>query len=239
MGTSKRMIAEARQLLGMGEKPPGSNQAPPVTKWYGMIGPWCDMAVSYAGNESGNRKVVGKFAWTVAHARWARKTGRWRYGVAGIRPGDIVFYAWEGALKIDNIDHVGIIEARRKGSFVTLEGNVGNKFKRMHRSSSRMVGYFRPAYDDAASLPSGPGGVPSGEILERGDSGPEVRKLQQNLNKLGAHPALAVDGDFGPKTETAVKAFQRRWRLAVDGQAGPITLGAIQRELKGAKPPAG
>ena len=44
--------------------------------------------------------------------------------------------------------------------------------------------------------------------LRYGSRGPAVMDLQQKLNALGARPALAVDGKFGPKTRRAVIRFQ-------------------------------
>jgi peptidoglycan hydrolase-like protein with peptidoglycan-binding domain len=35
---------------------------------------------------------------------------------------------------------------------------------------------------------------------------------------------LAVDGSFGPKTEKAVKAFQKKVKIEQDGHFGPISL---------------
>ncbi len=66
----------------------------------------------------------------------------------------------------------------------------------------------------------------AGVLLYRGMSGPAVVKLQQRL-KAVIVSQLVVDGDFGPKTEAAVRAFQasqyRRPPLAVDGVVGPAT----------------
>lgn len=65
----------------------------------------------------------------------------------------------------------------------------------------------------------GPSSAPSPvavKTLRRGSSGPDVAILQA---KLG----LPTDGKFGPATETAVKAYQRRARLTPDGIVGPAT----------------
>lgn len=61
--------------------------------------------------------------------------------------------------------------------------------------------------------------------LAKGSKGEAVRELQSALNSRGA--GLAVDGDFGPKTDAAVRAFQRANSLAVDGIVGPETWGAL------------
>jgi hypothetical protein len=62
-------------------------------------------------------------------------------------------------------------------------------------------------------------------MLFKGHGGPAVKLLQQLLNKNGAK--VLVDGDFGPATENAVKAFQRKRGLVVDGKVGPATWGAL------------
>ena len=45
--------------------------------------------------------------------------------------------------------------------------------------------------------------------LGRGDEGPQVLLLQRALVTLGFAPG-ALDGDFGPRTRTALLAFQRQ-----------------------------
>jgi peptidoglycan hydrolase-like protein with peptidoglycan-binding domain len=57
-----------------------------------------------------------------------------------------------------------------------------------------------------------------------------VRKLQKLLRQRGFLPEPAkVDGDFGPITEVAVKAFQEMHDLEVDGVVGPLTWAALAR----------
>lgn len=61
--------------------------------------------------------------------------------------------------------------------------------------------------------------------VRKGSKGAVVEQLQQALNRAGAK--LTVDGDFGGKTDTAVRAFQRKHKLAMDGVVGPETWAAL------------
>jgi len=66
--------------------------------------------------------------------------------------------------------------------------------------------------------------------LKLGSSGPDVQALQQRLSDLGFDPN-GLDGNFGPGTEKAVRAFQAANGLGVDGNVGPDTLAALQAGL--------
>lgn len=57
-----------------------------------------------------------------------------------------------------------------------------------------------------------------------GDSGSNVKKLQNALINLGYMPKGSADGQYGYQTYNAVKAFQKANSLEVDGVAGPMTL---------------
>jgi peptidoglycan hydrolase-like protein with peptidoglycan-binding domain len=70
--------------------------------------------------------------------------------------------------------------------------------------------------------------------LRKGDRGPEVARLQRMLNGVVRPPPhLREDGDFGAKTESAVKAFQSAERLIVDGIAGPVTMTRLSARFGG------
>lgn len=63
--------------------------------------------------------------------------------------------------------------------------------------------------------------------LGRGSSGEAVRDLQQRLGALGLDSAPDEPGRFGEGTETAVRQFQDRRGLRVDGVCGAETWGAL------------
>ena len=72
--------------------------------------------------------------------------------------------------------------------------------------------------------------------MQRGAQGDAVRGVQEEFRfrNLSGDPSkgLAVDGDFGPKTEAAVRGFQQALHadipsMAVDGVVGPMTWQAL------------
>lgn len=70
-------------------------------------------------------------------------------------------------------------------------------------------------------------------VLDRGDRGPTVEKLQELLRAAG-HGDLDRPGTFGPKTEAAVRAYQAARKLDVDGIVGAQTWTAILNSLPAA-----
>jgi Putative peptidoglycan binding domain len=62
-------------------------------------------------------------------------------------------------------------------------------------------------------------------LTRQGDQDHPVRTLQQLLRARGH--SVTVDGIFGPRTDAAVRDFQRQQGLAVDGIVGPDTWSAL------------
>ncbi|SFE60404.1 Putative peptidoglycan binding domain-containing protein [Alteribacillus iranensis] len=69
------------------------------------------------------------------------------------------------------------------------------------------------------------------KVLSIGDKGNEISQLQQQLKDLGYYKSN-VTGVFGPITEEAVRKFQRKNSLTVDGMAGPKTLNKLRHNPK-------
>jgi peptidoglycan hydrolase-like protein with peptidoglycan-binding domain len=77
-----------------------------------------------------------------------------------------------------------------------------------------------PAFADPGASASGGASASSEVIVKRGDRGPAVRRIQEELG-------ITADGIFGEQTERAVKRFQRSHNLVPDGIVGPLTRGAL------------
>ncbi|MBI3142590.1 MAG: M15 family metallopeptidase [Bacteroidetes bacterium] len=80
--------------------------------------------------------------------------------------------------------------------------------------------------------------------LKLGHKGPEVKRIQELLNLHGASPKLLEDGDFGPRTQAALREFQAGHfdrfgtGLAVDGIAGNETIWALSQLIQPVAPAA-
>ena len=74
------------------------------------------------------------------------------------------------------------------------------------------------------------GSVSPWPLVKQGDQQHPVQTLQYLLRARG-HP-VAVDGIFGPNTDSAVRAFQQQKNLSVDGVVGPNTWSALIVQVK-------
>lgn len=71
------------------------------------------------------------------------------------------------------------------------------------------------------------GAVSSAIALEKGDNGPSVRTLQQNLKRAGFYQA-PITQVYDVSTEQAVRRFQKAADLEVNGVAGPVTIQKLE-----------
>ena len=81
--------------------------------------------------------------------------------------------------------------------------------------------------------------IPSAHVQEvlskRGSYGSEVTAIQKKLKNWGYYTG-SVDGIYGNRTETAVRYFQRKNGLVVDGIAGKNTLAAMGIQSSSSSP---
>lgn len=229
MPSSADVLNQYRGLVGTGENPPGSN-CNFLTHWYGPIGnltcyAWCAVTFSYCCAMAGVPYAKQASCWYAIQRYKDGTNGTWlgKPNIAEILPGDQVFYGVGGS------SHTGIVEAVdvAGGRLLTIEGNIGDAVRHESRpyvgGSMSIYGLGRPHYDGAAApgLPpaSATGGRP---VLRLGSTGDAVGDEQSFLNAFNG-AGLTVDKDFGPATEAAVIAWQRKRNLTDDGIVGPQT----------------
>lgn len=116
------------------------------------------------------------------------------------------------------------------------DGIVGARTKEeirisLNRRDNPPVGVNPPIYNDSFN---GEGG---GSEIRRGDSGQQVRALQQDLQQLG-YFNNTITGTYGPITESAVRGFQQNYGLFASGVADSETLNAISSVLARTNPSA-
>src|SRR4029077_8867180 len=117
-GTSaaEARLKQAVTQLGVKESPANSNKCK-YTEWYGMVGPWCAMFVTWCDQLGGKATTVfGKgtyYAYVPYIVSDARLGKRGRSVTSSPKPGDLVCYdwSWDG-----EYDHVGVFEAWAQGS---------------------------------------------------------------------------------------------------------------------------
>ena len=121
----------------------------PYWSWYGFDSrvEWCACFVSWCAEQCGYLEigVIPKFAGCVQGSNWFKQRGLWQDGSYEPRPGDIIFFDWEG----DGLpDHVGIVEKVENGRVYTVEGNSGDAVCQNSYSlgSAVVYGYGCPAF---------------------------------------------------------------------------------------------
>jgi hypothetical protein len=76
--------------------------------------------------------------------------------------------------------------------------------------------------------PSTPAVILPAGVLRPGATGTQVKTVQRALARAGHSPG-PIDGNYGPKTEQAVAAFQRSAGIPADGHYGPQTKQALEQ----------
>ena len=149
-------------------------------------------------------------------------------------------YPFLGKLTVDGIFGARMadtVKRFQKQFSLTADGVVG-------RQTWYKISYIYVSVKDLAELTS-EGETSSGTLsdgswggttLRQGSTGSAVEQLQFWLNTLAQYdagiPSTAVDGVFGSRTAAAVRAFQRREGLTVDGVVGRTTWTTLYNEFR-------
>ena len=155
MATAEKVLAIAREELGVKESPANSNRVRYNTWYYGRevsgaAYPWCMVFVQWVFAQAGALKLLPKRTASCGDLmRAAKAAGQWV--TKDYRPGDVVIYDFPGGAATD---HTGIIEKVTLTGVVAIEGNTsqagsqsnGGMVCRKTRPYSQIVGVVRPNY---------------------------------------------------------------------------------------------
>ena len=214
---------------------------------------WCDVFVDWCfyqlcGKDAKKAEAIicqtGDYgAGCIFSARYYRNAGRF---YTSPKPGDQIFFGTKG-----NESHTGIVYKVDATKVYTIEGNTSSasgvvanggavRKKSYSLSYSKIVGYGRPKYDAETkkeeTKKEEPKKVESKQevctveikILKKGDKGNAVKAMQILLNGNGCKCGTSgADGSFGPATLTALKKYQTKKKLSVDGICGPATWASL------------
>ena len=250
--TANKLIEIANSQIGYLEK--ASNKALDSMKnnagyanwtkygaWYGLNpAAWCAMFVSWcfgqlASGKNGAKEMLCGNLWASCTAMYNGFKAMGRvYSVP--QAGDIIVFRQSNTSSM--MVHTGIVTKVANGRVYTVEGNTSTASgvvanggavaaKSYSLSYVRIGGFLRPFYDVetkpdkkktlvTVSLP----------LLKSGDKGEEVKALQILLNGRG-YSCGTADGDFGKKTDKALRDFQRENKLTVDGECGTASWTAL------------
>lgn len=235
------IIETAKSYLGTTE---GSNNHKEIIDYYNrarysdayqmtMNDPWCCAFVVAVFEQCGMRDIIPCYAacnqMVNVFTKWGRYYSR---SVRSVRPGDIIFYDWNGDLVSD---HVGIVVQNQFGQLSVIEGNKSDSvaYRTINSMDRCIIGYGVPNYDasdgsngesriDSTSHDLDKEYIKTLPILQFGKNNVYVRILQVLLNYY--HDAkLEVDGEYGAKTKSAVADYQMSHLLEVDGIVGTET----------------
>lgn len=223
--TIDTILAEAQKEVGIKEYPSGSNNVKYNTWYYGRevsgsAYPWCCTFISWLFRGT---SLVKKTVLCQTMYDWFKSKGQI---VTKPEKGDLVFYKFGKSGRFT--DHIGIVKSAVQwpANLITIEGNTsvtsddnGGSVMERVRSKSKIVGFARPAYDDAKIETTI--GVKIKPTIKMGSKGDWVKVAQARLVVNGY--SIEVDGDFGPNTKKAVMAFQEAHGLTKDGIIGPKT----------------
>lgn len=203
--------------------------------------PWCATTVSAVAIALGYTDIIPVECSCPKMIELLKKLECWVEDESIVpKPGYIAFYDWDDNGVGDNIgapEHVGIVEKVLNGKITIIEGNYSNSVKRRTISvnGKYIRGYGVPKYDAEVTTSTNQGNTTAAskggntvnvelKILKKGSKNNQVKTLQRILYAMGyALGSAPVDGVFGSKTEEAVRNFQAKHKLEVDGIVGEQT----------------
>lgn len=250
---ASKVVSQAKSWLGFNESNGTHriiidlyNSHKPLARGYAVQydDQWCATFVSAVAIKLGYTDIIPTECSCTKMIELLKNLGAWNESDSRKpNPGDLIFYDWHDSGKGDNQnspDHVGIVEKLSGNTITVIEGNYSNSVKRrtLAVNGKYIRGYGVPKYDSEIETKAEET-TSKGEttvnielnVLQKGAKGEQVKAIQRILYSMGYDLGTSkVDGDFGSKTDAAIRAYQKKNGLTVDGVVGQKTWGKL---LKG------
>ena len=176
--------------------------------------------------------AAGPWKWWILHPQLAVR-GAVNHGAYGERVAGVPVQGVGTAHDQSHWDYMQILQPVKR---VAVDMQSGRQVDLLQYLAPRVPARFLDVYREQPAAPA-PAAYP---LLSKGSKGEDVRQLQAALNAAGASPGLNADGDFGARTDAAVRAFQAKRGLVVDGFVGGGTWSSLLgHEVKVVSHPGG
>lgn len=212
---------------------------------------YCDTTVSAAFIKLGAVGLIGGTECGVEeHINKFKVAGIWNEdGTITPKPGDIICYNWDDGTQPNDgwADHIGIVETvnTKNRTMTVIEGNMSGGVvgeRTIPIGWGYIRGYASPKYADSPDMDTktenksdtktgGTGCMFEVKTVQSGSTGNDVKLLQRLLKSNGCKGKdgknLSIDGSCGANTVYAIKEYQKKKKLEVDGCAGNATWKSI------------
>ena len=245
--TRKEFVAQMQSWVGLKESD-GSHKK--IIDIYNTIRPlprgyklsykdeWCAGTVSAAAKACDALDIIPAECSCSRIIEQAKDMGIWVEADHHVpTAGDIIMYDWDDSGKGENKnnpDHVGVVEKVSGNDITVIEGNKREAVGRRHMevNGKYIRGYIVPKFNAEPVVVDKPVARElisvQVESLKKGSKGGAVKAMQILLAGNGCECGIyGADGDFGSATDSALKKFQKKKKLEVDGICGPATWAAL------------
>ena len=209
---------------------------------------YCDITVSAAFIKLNAVDLIGGTECGVEeHIKIFDRKGIWKEdGTITPKPGDIICYNWDTSIQPNDgyADHIGIVESvdTEARTMVVIEGNTNGGVvgrRTIPIGWGYIRGYAVPRYADSDTKTDNKSNTETGgtgymfevKTVQSGSTGNDVKLLQRLLKSNGCKGKdgknLTIDGSCGSNTVYAIKEYQKKKKLEVDGCAGNATWKSI------------
>lgn len=245
--TAKTIVNYAISQIGTKENPAGSNKVKYNTWYYGKevsgnAYPWCAVFTNYVFHKCNADKLFcggNKSAYCPTIENYYKSINRYYSNKKG-KVGDLCIMDFGKG----RASHIGIVEKKNAdGTYTVIEGNTstssndnGGCVMRRIRSTSVIRGFCRPKYSSSTTTTAKETTKKTSKptianpTLKNGSSNIQVKYLQQDLNYI-LGTKLATDCIFGANTASALKQFQKKYGLVVDGIYGKKSYAKMKKLL--------